>query len=66
MQKNKKKHKILYKDYKKTAKNKKSILKLKNYAFKMDEDGNYNRSNNLGGEISRYRDSNAYFYRLKD
>ncbi len=66
MQKKNKKYKILYKGYKKTAKNKKSILKLKKYAFKMGKDGNYNRSNNLGGKISWYRDRNAYFYRLKD
>lgn len=32
----------------------------------MDNYGKYNRSNNLGGKISWYRDRNAYFYRLKD
>ncbi len=50
IQKNIKLYKILYKGYKKTVKNKKSILKIKNYAFKMDKDGKYNRSNNLGGK----------------
>ena len=65
MQKNIKKYKILYKDYKKNAKNKKSILKLKNYAFKMVKYVNYNKSNNLGEKISWCRDRNAYFYRLK-